>query len=176
MSELKREFTRRSDRIEELVSRLENCGDIATRAVAKELLQAVLELHAAALERILESVRTIPAGDSAVKQFAKDALVSGVLSLHDLNPVALEERVQVALDGARPYLASHGGDVELASIEDGVVHVRLRGSCGSCSSSAETMKSAVENAVFDSAPEVAAVVADSMPMRKQPELVVLRAS
>lgn len=60
MAESKREFTRRCERIEELVSRVENCGDLATRAVAKELLQAVLELHGVALEHILDAVGEIP--------------------------------------------------------------------------------------------------------------------
>ena len=32
-----------------------------------------------------------------------------------------------ALDEVRPYLESHGGDVELLALEDGVVRLRLRG-------------------------------------------------
>ena len=131
----RREFTRRGDRIEELVSRIETSGDLAKRAVAQELLQAVIELHGVALERILDAVAALPQADTVLDSIAADEIVSGVLALHNIHPVALETRVRSALESARPYLNSHGGDVELASIEDGTVHVRLRGTCGSCSSS-----------------------------------------
>lgn len=106
MSDSKREFTRRSDRIEELVSRVEGSGDQAMRAVAQELLQAVIELHGVALDRILTAVAELPAGAAAIERMAEDELVSSVLSLHGMHPVSLEERVLVALDKARPYLKS----------------------------------------------------------------------
>ncbi|HEY1987700.1 MAG TPA: NifU family protein [Terracidiphilus sp.] len=159
----RREFTRRSDRIEELVSRVENCGDPAMRAVAQELMQAVIELHGVALERIVDAVTDLPHGTGALEQMAQDDLVSNVLSLHGLNPIPLETRIASALETARPYLKAHGGDVELASIEDGTVHVALHGTCGSCSSSSETMKSTVESAIYDVAPEVDTVISATIP-------------
>lgn len=170
-----REFTRRSDRIEELVSRIETTGDPALRAVAQELLQAVIELHGVALDRILTAVAELSEGSAALARISSDELVSSVLSLHGINPIALETRVAAALDKARPYLQSHGGNVELASLENGVVKVRLQGSCGGCSSSGETMKSAVESAIYDAAPEVVAVVAESAPPPiGHPALVILQ--
>lgn len=178
MPEAKREFTRRSDRIEELVRRVESFPDPAARAVAKELLQAVIELHGVALERILDRVLDAagkqPEGEAALREIADDDLVSGVLSLHGIHPVALETRVAEALESARPYLKSHGGDVELASVEDGVVRVRLQGSCGSCSSSSETLKNAVESAIYEAAPEVATVIPEELPAPPHSNLVVLQ--
>jgi len=97
-----------------------------------------------------------------------------VLSLLGINPVALETRVAAALEKARPYLQSHGGNVELASLENGVARVRLQGSCGSCSSSSETLKNAVESAIYDAGPEVVAVVAEPMPPTGHPDLVILQ--
>jgi len=164
MADAKREFTRRSDRIEELVSRIENTGDPAIRAVAQELLQAVIELHGVALDRILDAVAELPSGESALLQIASDELVSNVLSLHGIHPVAIEARVAAAVEKSRPYLKSHGGNVELDSIDEGTVHVRLQGTCGSCSSSSETLKNHVENAIYEAAPEVVTVIAESMPM------------
>lgn len=174
MSEAKREFTRRSERIEELVHRLEDCPDLAMRAVAQELLQAVVELHGVALERMLDRFAEMPQADAALEELCADPVVSGVLSLHGIHPVALEDRVATALESARAQLHSHGGDVKLDSIEDGVVHVTLSGACGTCGSSAATMKSTVENAVYSAAPEIAAVVAQSAPARAQSELVTLQ--
>jgi len=159
----RREFTRRSDRIEELVSRIESTGDPAIRAVAQELIQAVLELHGVALDRIVTAIAELPEGEIALARMAGDELVSNVLSLHGVNPVAVETRVAEALEKTRPYLKSHGGDVELGSVQDGVVEVRLRGACGSCSSSSETLKNAVENAIYSAAPEVEEVTAKMIP-------------
>lgn len=170
----KREFTRRADRIEELVSRVENTGDPATRAVAQELLQAVIELHGVALDRILDAVASLPQGEAAIERMAEDDLVSNVLSLHGIHPVPLEVRIAAALDKSRPYLKSHGGDVELVSIEDGTVHLRLHGTCGTCSSSAETLKSTVESAIYDAAPEVVTVISENLPVPAHSDLVILQ--
>jgi Fe-S cluster biogenesis protein NfuA len=174
MSEDTREFTRRSDRIEELVKRIEGSGDPAMRAVAQELLQAVIELHGVALDRILTAVVELPVGQAAIERMAEDELVSNVLSLHGMHPISLEERVTTALEKARPYLKSHGGDVELTSIEDGTVHVRLQGRCGSCASSSATMRSTVESAIYDVAPEVATVISETMHVAPHQELVTLQ--
>jgi Fe-S cluster biogenesis protein NfuA len=174
MPENKREFTRRSDRIEELVSRLEHAGDPAIRAVAQELVQAVIELHGVALSRLLDSVAELPEGEAALARIASDELVSNVLSLHGINPVDVEIRIAAALDKTRPYLKSHGGDVELASVEEGVVHLHLQGSCGSCSSSAETLKGTVESAIYDAAPEIVAVVAETVSPPAHSGLVILQ--
>ena len=170
----RREFTRRSDRIEELVSRVEHSGDPAMRAVAQELLQAVVELHGVALDRILNAVADLPEGITAIQRMAEDDLVSNVLSLHGIHPLSLETRVAAALEKARPYLKSHGGDVELGSIEEGTVHLKLHGTCGSCSSSSETMKSTVENAIYDVAPEVVAVISENLPASPHSQLVTLQ--
>ena len=175
MPEPRREFTRRSERIEELVHRIESAGDQATRAVAQELLQALIELHGAAIERILEAIYAEPNGGEVLEAVAEDELVSGVLSLHGIHPVPLDERVLGALESARPYLHSHGGDVELESVENGVVRVRLHGACGSCSSSTETMKRTIEDAIYDAAPEVSTVISENPPAPAHPELVTLRA-
>jgi Fe-S cluster biogenesis protein NfuA len=173
MAESKREFSRRSDRIEELVMRVENAADPAMRAVAQELLQAVIELHGVALDRILATVADLPQGETALTAMASDELVSNVLSLHGINPVPVKTRVAAAIEKTRPYLQSHGGEVELASVEDGVVHVKLKGSCGHCSSSSDTLRDSVEAAIYNAAPEVATVVAESVSSPVRPELVTL---
>lgn len=176
MPESRREFTRRSERIEELVSRIENAGDPAIRAVAQELLQAVIELHGVALDRILNTVAELPEGEVALAQIATDELVSNVLSLHGIHPVAIESRIAAALEKTQPYIKSHGGNIELESVEDGVVHLRMQGTCGSCSSSSETLKNTVESAIYDAAPEVATVVAESIPRPPHSDLVILQRS
>jgi Fe-S cluster biogenesis protein NfuA len=80
--------------------------------------------------------------------------------LHGLHPVPLETRVRAALDDVRPYLESHGGNVELLSLEGGVARLRLEGSCSGCPSSTVTLKLAIEDAIYKAAPDIAGVEAD----------------
>jgi Fe-S cluster biogenesis protein NfuA len=174
MHDERREFTRRSDRIEELVMRVEAMGDPAIRATAQELLQAVIELHGVALDHMLHFVAQLPQGEDALISIAGDDLVSKVLSLHGLNPISIAVRVEQALDVTRPYLQSHGGDVELESVDGNEVHIRLQGSCGSCSSSSETLKSTVEEAIYQAAPEVVTVIAEAIDQSASSKLVQLQ--
>jgi Fe-S cluster biogenesis protein NfuA len=52
--------------------------------------------------------------------------------------------VQAVLDELRPMIRADAGDIELVSIEDGWVTVRLRGACGSCHASDMTVHGALE--------------------------------
>jgi Fe-S cluster biogenesis protein NfuA/nitrite reductase/ring-hydroxylating ferredoxin subunit len=85
------------------------------------------------------------------------------LLLHDLHPVDLPTRVLGALENTRPYLKSHGGNVELVGIDEpGVVRLRLQGSCHGCPSSAMTLKLAIEQAIQEAAPDVTAIVVEGV--------------
>jgi Fe-S cluster biogenesis protein NfuA len=156
----KREFRVHTERVERLASRLDGCGDPELRAIALELVQSVVELHGAALERMLESISQTPAGERALEAAIEDDLIASVLLLHGLHPDSMETRVLRALEKVRPYLHSHGGDVDFVSVNDGVVRIRLMGSCGSCPSSSLTLKSAVEDALFEAAPDIVELIAE----------------
>jgi Fe-S cluster biogenesis protein NfuA len=71
----------------------------------------------------------------------------------------LQERIEQVLDTIRPALRSDGGDVELIDFdpEDGIVHLRLMGACGSCPVSALTLKQGIERRIVAVVPEVRAV-------------------
>ncbi|MDO5655583.1 MAG: NifU family protein [Flavobacteriaceae bacterium] len=70
----------------------------------------------------------------------------------------LQNKVQKALDEIRPYLQTDGGDIELVSIDDKVVTVRLLGACIGCTVNQMTLKSGVEMTVKKHAPEILTVV------------------
>lgn len=69
----------------------------------------------------------------------------------------MSEKVEAVLERIRPMLQADGGDVELVSVEDGIVSVRLTGACGSCPSSTMTLKMGIEKAIRDEVPEIKAV-------------------
>jgi Fe-S cluster biogenesis protein NfuA len=153
-----REFQAELQRLDGLLGEVERFADPAAQSRTREIVRAVLELHAAGLGRILAHLEEAgEAGRQVLDTCAADPVVAGLLLLHGLHPLGLEERVRQALDGVRPYLRSHGGDVELLGISDGIVRLRLQGSCHSCPSSTVTMQQTIEAAVLGKAPDATAI-------------------
>jgi Fe-S cluster biogenesis protein NfuA len=67
------------------------------------------------------------------------------------------ENVEKVLDDLRPYLMADGGNVDLVEIEGPIVKLRLQGACGSCPSSAMTLKMGIERRLREFIPEIAEV-------------------
>jgi Fe-S cluster biogenesis protein NfuA/nitrite reductase/ring-hydroxylating ferredoxin subunit len=131
-------------------------GGVVARERAEELVRLVADLYGAGLERVLTILHEGGhLGDDMLDALAADDLVSSLLLVHNLHPYDVQTRVEQALEKVRPYLGSHGGDVELLEVtEDDVVRLRLLGSCNGCASSSVTLKLAVEGAIEAAAPEV----------------------
>lgn len=153
------------ERIEELLDDLAASTPPATMAKVSELLRAVMALYGDGLARVLELA------PERVRDLAGDEVVASLLVLHDLHPDDLETRVQAALERVRPYLGSHAGGISVTSIEDGVVRLRLEGSCDGCPSSAMTVRNAVEGAILAAAPDVVAVETDGVVDPAEPALL-----
>ena len=115
---------------------------------AEVLARNVVEIYGEALERILTIVhdelgeRSEPIFD----RLCADELVESLLCLHGLHPIAVEERVEQALQSVLPYVKSHKGNMEISRIEGDVVYLRLEGSCDGCAASATTLKLSVDDA------------------------------
>lgn len=154
-------FQQLSQRIEALVNRFETATDPQVRADALELVQALMDLHGAGLDRLMEIVAGAGApGEALMEDFARDELVVGLLLLYGLHPHDLETRVRLALERVQPYLHSHGGNVELLHVNDGIVRLRLVGSCQTCPSSTLTLKTAIERAIYEAAPDVVEIISE----------------
>lgn len=130
--------------IEGLVRRLEQIDHGESREIAEQLMQAVLGLHGAGLERMMDiAFESGPGGEAIIRRFANDSLVSSLLVLHGLHPDDLETRV-------RHILSKVPGHVELLNVLDGVVRVRLSpGGCGSGDTDEESLKAILHEAVPD---------------------------
>ena len=145
------------DRIEELVGQLRTTLDPVTWRLVEEALSLVTDLYGAGLAATVRTLKTDEqAGPALLARLVDDELVASLLVLHGLHPRDLEDRVTAALDGVRPYLASHGGDVEVLELDEaaGRLSLRLLGSCDGCPGSVATLRTSVEQAVREAAPEI----------------------
>jgi Fe-S cluster biogenesis protein NfuA/nitrite reductase/ring-hydroxylating ferredoxin subunit len=149
------EHKRRAERIETLIQEIAEFSDPQARATTEELVQMLLEMYGEGLTHILElTAQTEASGQALIQVLANDELVGSLFLLHGLHPIAIETRIARALVEVRPYLKSHGGNVELIRVEDGVAYLRLEGSCHGCPSSTITLKLAIEEAIFNAAPDL----------------------
>jgi Fe-S cluster biogenesis protein NfuA/nitrite reductase/ring-hydroxylating ferredoxin subunit len=161
-------FQHSIERVDQLLGRIESIADPAARASAEELVQTLLDLHGAGIERMMEIAADAGApGYEIIDSYARDDLIGSLLLLYGLHPLDLDTRVRQALDKVRPYLQSHGGNVELININSqGAVRLRLQGSCHGCPSSAMTLKLAIEEALYAAAPDVTALHVEGVVERK----------
>ncbi len=149
------EHRRLAARIETLVQEVAAFPDPHARATTEELVQALLNMYGEGLARLLElTAQAEASGLALIDTFASDDLLSSLFLLHGLHPLDIEMRVVQALDEVRPYLQSHGGNVELVKVEDGIAHLRLQGSCHGCPGSTMTLKLAIEEAIYKAAPDL----------------------
>ena len=157
------------ERVQDLQARLEALGQSIPRGLADELVSAVVQMYGAGLERILATLLQGAAeGERIAGSLADDPLVATLLLIHDLHPVALEQRVQQALDSVRPYMESHGGNVELLSLERGVARIHLQGSCSDCAASSVTLELAIKQALEEMAPDLEGLEVEGLPAAELP--------
>jgi Fe-S cluster biogenesis protein NfuA/nitrite reductase/ring-hydroxylating ferredoxin subunit len=143
------------ERVQELQEALESAGDPVPRDLVEELISSVVRMYGAGLERVVGILHGAGAtGEGIAATLGDDPLVATLLLIHDLHPVPLFVRVQAALDSVRPYMESHGGNVELLSLDDGVARIHLRGSCSDCAASSVTLELAIKQALEEAAPDL----------------------
>jgi Fe-S cluster biogenesis protein NfuA/nitrite reductase/ring-hydroxylating ferredoxin subunit len=169
LTDQERDLRTVGSRIEELLGQIRD-RDPTTAEAAEEVVRLVVELYGAGLERVVEL-----AGDGVLERLVEDELVASLLVLHGLHPKDTETRVVEALDRVRPYLGSHAGGVELLGVDpEGVVRLRLEGSCDGCPSSTMTVKLAIERAIEEAAPEVTAVEVENLTGERAPQLLQIQ--
>jgi Fe-S cluster biogenesis protein NfuA len=158
------DIQQRIGRIEELVQKIESTADPALRATAKELVQSVMDLHGAGIERMLEILSNAgDAGASMLHSFAADELVSSLLVLYDVHPEDFDTRVNRGIEKARRLLKRRSADLHVVAIEQGAVHLQINTNGHSCGSSAHEFEKIIREALFETAPDALEVRVDGAP-------------
>lgn len=132
------------DRLEELLGEVEGL-DEDVRNTVFELLDGVDALHRLAITRLADLVGDVDSLRQA------DPAVNWLLEAYGVG-VADSAAASAALDQVRPYLHEHGGEVEVLSVEHGVVRVQLSGACSGCTAAAVTLRDGVEEALREGLP------------------------
>jgi Fe-S cluster biogenesis protein NfuA/nitrite reductase/ring-hydroxylating ferredoxin subunit len=161
------EFQAAGQQLDALVQAFEALPFPEVREMAFDMLQAVDRVHREALWRLVAFFHAHGQGD-LLDHAAQDPIIRTLLQLYDLVPSEERAQVEAALDLVRPYMQSHGGEIEVLHVEDGVVHVRLSGACHGCAGSTITLQRGVEAALREGFPgfrtlEVHEPVAEAVP-------------
>jgi Fe-S cluster biogenesis protein NfuA len=158
-----KDFRQDIQRIGGLVQEIESIADPAVRAATKDLVQSLMDLHGAALEKTLEIVaETGETGMSIIDRLGRDSLVSSVLILYGLHPEDLESRVIKAVDRVRQQLRKQGCEVELLGVNDGAIRLRVETGSHTCGSTAKTVHATLEAAMYDAAPDLASLIVEGL--------------
>ena len=154
-----RDFQDDMQRIGGLVQQIDSIADPAVRAATKDLVQSLMDLHGAALEKALDIVAEAgEPGMDIIGRLGRDSLVSSVLILYGLHPEDLETRVAKAVDRIRPQLRKQGCEVELLGVNEGAIRLRVQTGSHTCGSTAKTVQATLEGAVYDAAPDMSSLV------------------
>jgi Fe-S cluster biogenesis protein NfuA len=136
-------------RLQELVDLFGQHPDPLVQQRAIDLLKSVDHIHRAGLRRMAELLRI-----SGLEQPALGSPeVRLLFDLYDLGEDGDRVRAEALLESIRPYIASHGGRLEVLKAKAGVVTVRLSGACESCPSSDATIRHVIQRKLSDGLPD-----------------------
>ena len=67
-------------------------------------------------------------------------------------------QVNTLITKVRPYLQRDGGDIEIITIDDGIVYVKMLGACDGCMAIDITLKQGIETMLLENVPGIIGVV------------------
>jgi len=149
-------------RLEELLAEVDDLDEPVRQAVF-ELLDGIDTIHRLALDRLARGI-----GPEAVQRLRESD--QAVAWLFDAYGIGVDElaAAEEALASIRPYIHSHGGNVEILEARQGVVRLRMSGACSGCSASAITLREGIEEALRERLPGFARTEVEEEPAAPHP--------
>src|SRR5262249_5790194 len=131
----------------------------------QEIVQGLLDLHAIALEKILDTIAdSSRSGTALIDEVAQDDLVGNVLLLYGLHPLDVETRVHQGIDEIRSFMNSQGVELELLRIVNGTARLRIRRGVNGRLSSSQSLKNTIEAAIYNQAPDIISIEIEGLEM------------
>ena len=145
------------DRAREMLAPLD--ADIRQRA--ENLVKARDAFLATGVREMVRRLKADERSKQVLFELIDDPVIYAVLMELGIVRPDITTRVARALERVKPYVKSHGGDIELVRVEQtpggGTAFVRLHGSCSGCSMSAATLRDGVQEAITSIVPEITRV-------------------
>lgn len=141
------EFEQRAADVDAAAADVDALAAGEAKDAARALGAAIEAFHRPALVHIVQALKADPRGKELLFELVDEPSVRALFAMHGIIKADPMTRANQALLTVRPYLQSHGGDVDLVRIEGGAAYVRLQGSCNGCSMSAVTLREGVEEAL-----------------------------
>ncbi len=145
------------EQLQILLDSIEQHPDEQVRNHVKTLVFTLLDLHHAALQRMIELLSARPDGGDVLAELGRDDLVKAVLMVHELLPQTSESRLETALGEARENLSSYGANVELVGMTNGVAKLRLMGSAKTANVSTAILTAEIEQVLHRALPDLLGV-------------------
>lgn len=133
-----------TERMDERLEALQARAEPELVALVAELLDGLQRVHAEGLRRLVE---LLAEESERFRRALDDPVISNLFVLYDLVFLDEARRAREALEQVQPLARSHGGEIRLLGVEEGVVRVRLLGACHGCPSSSATLRQGVEEAL-----------------------------
>lgn len=163
------------EHIADLADGLANHPDTKVSERVLELLDWVDAVHRDGLGRMIEMVRAWR-GEIFLESLARDEITGTMLNAYGLGEgldLEAEEEIKKAVDAAMaeisPLVESHGGSIEIVSVVDGVVSVKMHGTCNGCASSSATLTYGLEAALRTHWPHFRRLEEVDAPVEVNPE-------
>jgi nitrite reductase/ring-hydroxylating ferredoxin subunit/Fe-S cluster biogenesis protein NfuA len=146
------EFEALAAKVDQAVASVQGLdADAKTKGLA--LKSAIEEFHKVGLSKIVALMKTDPRGLELLMEAAAEPAVYALFSMHGLIRADLRTRVSRVVEMIRPHIQSQGGDVELDSVQDGIVFLKMPSAKG-CSTTANSMRASIEEAIRAQVPEI----------------------
>jgi nitrite reductase/ring-hydroxylating ferredoxin subunit/Fe-S cluster biogenesis protein NfuA len=146
-------FEKSAERIDELFKKVRDFED-EKREIVGELVKSIEEFTKIALVKLVRFIKEDPTGKELLLKAVKEPEVYSLFLKHGL--IREDDRIKVikALELIKPYIRSHGGDVEFVDLKDKTLYVRLKGACTGCSQVSFTLQQTILEAVQSFVPYI----------------------
>jgi len=142
-----------AERVDTAMSEVQKI-DGSDRSKALDLKRAIEDFHKVGITKIVKRLQTDERGKELLFELVDVPEVYALFAMHGIVRADIMTQAGRVLDMVRPFMHSHGGDVELVKIEEDTAYVKLHGACNGCSMSAVTLRSGVENALKEHLPQI----------------------
>ena len=142
-----------AQRVDQLIHEIDHLEE-GPRNKALELKKAIEAFHKVGLTKIIQRLKLDPRGKELLFELVDEPGVFALFSMHGLIRADVNTLAARVLEGVRPYMRSHGGDVELVKVEGDTAFVKLHGACEGCSLSAVTLRESVEETLTTQLPQI----------------------